>query len=240
MLTCHVLEDHHLEIRPAPLERDWMDATPQRFAYRCLPMNIANGHGWEILCERDFSASWNGTPAKDAITITPPGYATSHFGCGILTFHVPGIFRTDPGVDLYVTGPVNRPKDAIAPLTGVVETDWAPYTFTVNWMFTRAHHTIHFAKGEPICHLFPVDRGSLERMDPAIIPIRQNPELAEQYASWCQSRNDFNSKLEVPGSAAVEQRWQKTYFRGQGPDGSPAAAHDHRSRLHVKAFRSTR
>jgi hypothetical protein len=28
-------------IRPEPVERDWMDASPQRFAYRCLPLNIA-------------------------------------------------------------------------------------------------------------------------------------------------------------------------------------------------------
>jgi Family of unknown function (DUF6065) len=34
------------------MERAWMDATDQRFAYRCLPLNIANAHGWEILRHR--------------------------------------------------------------------------------------------------------------------------------------------------------------------------------------------
>ena len=29
----------------APVERDWMEATNQRFAYRCLPLNIANAYG---------------------------------------------------------------------------------------------------------------------------------------------------------------------------------------------------
>ena len=36
-----------------------------------------------------------------------------------------------------VTGPFNQPKDAIQPLTAIVETDWAPFTFTMNWKFTR-------------------------------------------------------------------------------------------------------
>ncbi|MGK6315772.1 DUF6065 family protein [Neorhizobium sp. DT-125] len=36
---------------------------------------------------------------------------------------MPCLFRTEPGYDLYVTGPINRPKEAIAPLIGVVETD---------------------------------------------------------------------------------------------------------------------
>jgi hypothetical protein len=131
---------------------------------------------------------------------------------------------------------VNRPKDAIAPLTDVVETDWAPYTFTMNWMFTRPHHTVQFVKGKPICHFFPVDRSALERVEPAFTPINKTPELAQQYAGWCQSRNEFNGKLEVPGSSAVRERWQKSYFRGQGADGTLAQVQGHRSRLHVKPF----
>src|SRR5262245_16098556 len=115
-----------MRIRPAPLEREWMDKTRDRYAYRCLPLNIANAHGWEILCPAGFSARWEGHWDKSAIKIrsaqlgtTAP--AVSHFGHGVLTFHVPCVFRTDPGFDLYVTGPINRPKDAIAALTGIIE-----------------------------------------------------------------------------------------------------------------------
>ena len=36
-----------------------------------------------------------------------------------------------------VQGPINRPKDGIAALPGIIETDWSPYSFTMNWMFTR-------------------------------------------------------------------------------------------------------
>ncbi|MEA9787719.1 DUF6065 family protein [Xanthomonas campestris pv. raphani] len=50
-LTAHVLDGHTLDIRPAPHERAWMDATDQRYAYRCLPLAIANAHGWELLCQ---------------------------------------------------------------------------------------------------------------------------------------------------------------------------------------------
>src|SRR5690606_30494589 len=49
-LTAHVLDGHTLDVRPAPRERTWMDATDQRYAYRCLPLDIANAHGWELLC----------------------------------------------------------------------------------------------------------------------------------------------------------------------------------------------
>ena len=73
------------EIRPAPLVREWMDATPEKFAYRCLPLNIANGQGWELLNEHAFTASWNGSAAFDAVRVVadegaPPPGAMSHFG----------------------------------------------------------------------------------------------------------------------------------------------------------------
>jgi Family of unknown function (DUF6065) len=95
--------------------------------------------------------------------------AVSHFGHGILTFHIPCLFRTEPGIDLLVQGPVNRPKDAIAPLSGIVETDWAPYTFTMNWQFTRPGIAVRFEKGEPFCHVWPLQRGALQTVEPEVI-----------------------------------------------------------------------
>jgi len=141
-LTAYIIDGHDVRIRPAPVERQWMDDSDRRFAYRCLPLNIANAHGWELLCTTAFSAIWDGGKSLDSVHVTVGPDATpsaiSHFGSGILTFHVPCLFRTDPGIDLYATGPVNRPKDGIAALSGIIETDWSPYTFTMNWLFTRA------------------------------------------------------------------------------------------------------
>ena len=216
-----------------------MDDTPDRFAYRCLPLNIANAHGWEILCPTGFSALWDGRKTNDAVRIkckagTAP--AVSHFGGGILTFHVPCIFRTDPGVDMFVTGPINRPKDAIAPLTGVVETDWSPYTFTMNWQFTRASQRIHFEEGEPFCHVFPVARQEIESLEPRIARLSDSPQLEAEHKAWSASRLEFNSSLSKPGSEAARKKWQKTYFRGKYPSGQ-AAPQDHRSKLRMAPFK---
>ena len=140
-LICYLHESWQPLIRPAEPTRPWMDATPDAFAYRCLPLNIANAHGWLILNTVPFLAEWNGDPGTDGVSITPtaagPLLASSHFGSGVLTFSVNGLFHTEPGYDLMATGPFNSPKDAIHPLTGIVETDWSPFTFTMNWKFTR-------------------------------------------------------------------------------------------------------
>jgi hypothetical protein len=97
-LTAYVLDGHTIDIRPAPVDRDWMDKIDQRFAYRCLPLSIANAHGWEILCAAGFTAVWDGGRALDALmVITDDGdiaLALSHFGFGVLTFHAHQTSRT--------------------------------------------------------------------------------------------------------------------------------------------------
>lgn len=236
-LIGYVLEGQAVTIRPAPLERPWMDATPNRFAYRCLPLNIANCHGWEVLCPERIVAVWDGGVGADAIQVNGGAnpMALSHFGSGVLTFHVPVLFRTGRGHDIFVTGPVNRPKDGIAPLTGVIETDWAPYTFTMNWLFTRPGHPVVFEPGEPVCHFFPVARGALEAVRPTIQPMQQDGDLLSSYRRWSSERDAFNAGLKRGDPVASKLGWQKAYFRGRMPDGSEGVD-DHRNKLRLKDF----
>jgi hypothetical protein len=240
-LTAYVMDGHSVDIRPAPVERDWMDASKDRFAYRCLPLNIANSYGWELLCPHGFKAGWNGgaDPTSvfvnaDANSVVPP--AMGHFGHGVLTFHIVCLFRTEPGYDLMVQGPINRPKDAIAPLSGVIETDWAPYSFTMNWKFTRPFTTVRFEKGEPFCHFFPVKRGEVESFSPRLRPLRENPELSEAHRQWRENRAGFIEGLQKPGSPEAEEKWQRRYYRGLEPVEDKAVITDHRTRLRPKPF----
>lgn len=230
-------------IRPAPSGRDWMDATPESYAYRCLPLTIANAHGWEILNPRGFTAGWyGGDPVKNlAVTYDgaapSPGHvrAMSHFGSGVLTFELPIMFRTEPGWNLMVMGPVNRPKHGIAPLTGVIETDWSPYTFTMNWMFTAPGATVQFAEGEPIAHIFPVQRDCLEKIEPAFADLHSDPDAYEQYSVWQRSRSGFLDSLSAQEAEAVKEKWQKAYYRGLRPDEKPGPR-DHKTKLRLKGF----
>ena len=61
----------------------------------------------------------------------------SHFSHGIITFHPGYLFRTPEGWSMWAGGAPNHVKDGIQPLAGLVETDWLPFPFTMNWVFTR-------------------------------------------------------------------------------------------------------
>jgi hypothetical protein len=238
-LVCYLHPGWHMDIRPAEATRDWMDRTNESFAYRCLPLNIANAHGWEILCPADFTATWRGgTDMKDVIITGRPGtkpedLPVSIFGQAVLTFHVFGIFRTPPGWNLFVGGSPNAPKEGIFPLSGVIETDWSPYSFTMNWRFLRRNHPISFRKGEPFCFVFPVQRNALEDFRPRFAPMTD--ELMAQFKAWSASRDAFRLEMERHPPATPSEKWQKRYYRGIDMSERQVVA-DHKAKLRLAPF----
>lgn len=235
-LTCYRLRSGAPALVPARAERAWMDATSQRFAYRCLPLSIANSMGWELLCPITFEAEWDGGDGLDAIAISADTmdiqhYAASHFGFGVLTFFPQYLFRTEPGIGMSVRGSPNLPKDGIQALEGLVETDWLDFPFTMNWKFTRPGK-VRFEKNEPFCFLAPVPYRVLESVRPQIVPIEVAHDRQDAVRRHSELRADFNARLNTGDAEAVRQGWQKWYFRGVHPDGKLGNPH-HLSKLRL-------
>ena len=230
-LTCYRIDDAAMDLIPGRSARDWMDETNQRFAYRCIPLSIANASGWEIALPFSFSAVWNGGPSPEDVTIVShvrSGLVCSHFGHGVLTFHTGWLFRTSPGWALWCRGAPNHLYDGIVPLEGVVETDWLPFPFTMNWRFTTPG-AVRFETGEAICFVTLLPHGVLDAVAPRIRMIADEPALHAEHNSWSRSRTDFNARLAANKSGAVQEGWQKTYVRGGAEPGRQASAY-HRSK----------
>jgi len=240
-LICYLHPGWAPLVRPAPATRAWMDDTPESFAYRCLPLNIANAHGWEVLSPCAFDAVWNGEPGPEAVTIRPESGAepsrvpVSLFGQGVVTFHIEGILRTPPGWNLWVGGSPNRAKDGISPLTGVIETDWSPFTFTMNWRFTRPDHRVRFDALEPICFFFPVQRAAIEAFAPRFEGLESDPATMERFVAWSRSRDAFHQRIATEPPRTPSDRWQKHYYRGVDVSGA-ALVEDHRAKLRLRRF----
>lgn len=222
------------EIRSGGLRTDWMDSTRSRFAYRCLPLLMARQSGWELLCPATFSAVWRGGDGAGEIELEgAPETIESHFGEGVLTFRPGWLFTTSPGYNLWVKGPTNHLKHGIAPLEGLVETDWARATFTLNWMFTAPDCKVTFYEGEPIASLVPIARGTLGDCQPIKRTDFPNVEFGEEYKKWSSERRQF--KTDLHNHVLSSKDWQGEYFRGVRPNGQPAPVHQ--TRAHLKEFR---
>ena len=252
-LRCYLPPGVPFHIRAASPRRAWMDATPQQHAYHCLPLTIANSHGWEICCTQPVLARWSGGPTQADLSVKLLGTATrtaaapalSAFGSGILTFRIPVLFRTPPGINLWVLGPINHPRDGAAPLSGIVETDWLiEHSFTMNWKLTRPGLDVLFAAGEPLCHICPIPRGFVESFVPRLLALDPSDELHAIRTQAAERRRTFQRALGAEESATLVspgpdqgRAWERRYFQGTQHDGTPAP--DHQTRLGVQDFPTT-
>jgi hypothetical protein len=231
-------------VEPAPRLRAWMDATAG-WAYRCLPLIVANESGWILRNPVGFTAVWSGEPSPDALSIAfdeevpAPHPVQSHFGHGVLTWGVPYLFRTPPGYNLLARGPANWPRDAVSALEGLVETDWSIATFTMNWKLTRAQTEVRFERGDPFCMIVPQRRGELERFVPEVRELSSEPAVAEEAEHWSRRRHRslvtqflarYSKEFQAEASVA-----ELDYFRGQTSGGR--STREHQKRINLRGFR---
>ena len=240
VVKLHALTEHPPEVRPARAKRQWMDDFVDRHAYRCLPLSIANSFGWEVLCPIPLEIRWNGGMAVEDIEVIglkelPGGVAVDHFcrsnfSRGIITFHLDYVIETEPGWGILATGPFNDPKPTASPLSGVVESDWLPYPFTMNWQLTEPGFT-RFEEGEPFCFFLPVPRRVLPNTELEIHRMADDPELQARHDQFRLARDDFMRRVRAGDQAAIKEAWQRHYFVGRHPDGVLGSEHLNKLRL---------
>jgi hypothetical protein len=238
-----VRDGHDLLIRPARAERAWMDAHLDGHGYRCLPMRIANQHGWEIGSPVAFTAIWNGGAGQDCLAILPDEPSDrirSHFGGGIFSVLLPAVFRLEPGYDLVVQGPPNLPVRGASPLSGIVEADWLVSAVSMHWQMTEPNRAVRFRKGDPLCQVFPVRRAEIEEFAPELRRLSDEPELAAALEDWTALRHDLRQALKDPDAPAARKRWPQQYRRGEDIRGRPAAPDSHRTQLRPRPFADQR
>jgi hypothetical protein len=243
-LECFAIASRPPQIVPGRPDRAWMDGFVARHPYRCLPLTMANTTGWELLCPMAFTAEWNGGKGVADLILRPDRphpdfheFVSSHFSHGVITFHTGYLFRTAPGWDMLAGGPPNFPKDGVYPLSGLVETDWLPFPFTMNWIMTRPGK-VRFEKGDPFCFINITPHRQMETVQPVQRAIVANAGLRDQYEVWMRERTDFNNRLARSDPEAVREAWQRFYFKGEIPPEAPGAAPaDHINKRRLKSVK---
>ncbi|MGZ3337377.1 MAG: DUF6065 family protein [Isosphaeraceae bacterium] len=219
----------------ADLQRDWMDASPNRFAYRCLPLSIVNQTGWWIKNPVGFTATWRGVSLPGTIDFqfdgaadTWSGWINNQFGGGIITWNTPFLFRTRPeGSRLMVCGPVNQFKTYAQPLTALIESDWMSMSFTMNWKIVLPNQPVRFDAGEPLFQAIPLVSNVCSDLEAASVTyqkLTEDPEVYRAYQAWNEGRRSFHVQ-KAKGEVKPDD-WQKDYFHGRDALGqAPATVH---------------
>ena len=128
-------------------------------------------------------------------------------------------------------------KDGLQALSGLVETDWLPFPFTMNWMFTRPGK-VRFDKGEAFCFITLIQDKTLHDIQPVIRHMDADPELRHQYDVWEKHRAEFNKRIFRGEPEAAKEAWQRYYFKGEFPEEITAPAPEgHVNKRRLKAPR---
>ena len=194
-----------------------------QYSYHCKPLVAANSLGWWILNNQELEIEWNGGNKIDDLKIkdyTEGKYynlASSHFGGGILSFNLGFLFKTPPGWGLLVGGPSNIFIDGLAPLEGIVETNWSPFTFTMNYKITRSNWAIRLPKYHPICRIVPIALNLNEKTELNLKSLDEELDLKNKFEDWSKKRNN---SLEYGRRTGNYER-MKNYKNGIDTTGCP-------------------
>jgi hypothetical protein len=216
----------------ADWQRAWMDATPGRYAYRCLPLTIANQTGWWVKNPVGFTAVWRGGREPGNIDFwfdTDPvfwgGWVDNQFGEGIVTWNTPFRFRTRPeGSRLLVCGPANAFKANAHPLTALIESDWMSMSFTMNWKLMDPGRPVRFDAGEPLFQVIPLLGNPCADLEASAVTyrrLRDDPEMTRAYEGWHDARHRFHEQM-ARGEVRPDS-WQQDYFHGRDTTGAGVA-----------------
>lgn len=198
------------DVVPLKVKRDWMSDSKDNFAYKCVPLNIANQYGWAVLSPVDFTVTWNsGTEVKDIVVdVQEERYKQrfiSHFGESVLTIVLDFIVKTPENYSIYVRGIPNQQKVGITSLDAIVETDWLPFTFTYNFRL-NSPGVYTFKKGEPLFCFFPIERATVENFDLVESHIEEDEPFYDDLRNFIEHSEDRDF-----GSS------NRLYFKGKTP-----------------------
>ena len=232
-ITAYIVNDTSnklLTIEPAGKTRNWMDASSGKYAYNCLPLVIANQLGWVVKAAPSFSVIWDGRNEKDAIKFhfheqepEMSQFVVSHFGQGIISFRLPWVFRTDPGIGLIVRGPSNQWLPGAHGLDGFVETWGLESTFTMNWKITIPDFTVHFPSHFPFCQILPYEIATINNYACSRKHISENEELDLKYSKWLSRRKE--TLKNVFSGTKTTNYYEKNYIKGQDVEGEKVEGH---------------
>lgn len=220
------ITDHSVfEIVPLKVKRDWMSESAKNFAYKCLPLNIANQYGWAVLSPADFTIVWWGGKQPPDIDISvsdlvAENHILSYFGESVFTIHPDFIVRTPENYSLYVRGIPNEARPGVRPLDAIVETDWLDFTFTYNFMLIEPG-IYEFKKGDPLFAFFPIERNTVENFSLVEQMIYEDEKLHKNFQEYVKHSEERKAS----------RKQERLYFKGMGPDGTKYNIKNHITKL---------
>lgn len=195
ILNAYKKGPHAFNIAPLSVQRDWMDATSDKHAYRCFPVTLANTIGWTVSAKEDISFIWDGTTSEDgshvkilkgeSISYTGRGQGTVSFLTGL-------VFRSEKDISLMVLPLPNYFITDFVPLSSVISTSFYPHDFPLAIKALKENKEIEIKAGQPIATILPISLSKLKEESIVIEDFVPAPDYYEKTKSYGDAAQELN------------------------------------------------
>ncbi len=182
-------------IEPLSIKRDWMENTPDKHAYHCFPVTMANSIGWTLSCPVDLKFIWNGitdTTPDTVKILSGEQYGYTGRGQGTVSLMTGLIFKSKQDVSLLTINCLNYFYEDFEVMASLISTSFYPNELPLAIKAKTANKEIIIKAGTPIATIIPI---SLTKLKDEFIEIENfihNPEYAQKQKSYGDAAQEIN------------------------------------------------
>ena len=197
IIKAYVTTPDAMVIEPLTVTRDFMDATPDKHAYHCFPVTLANTLGWAISAKKDIRFIWDGIndTSGDHIKILE-GEDLVYTGRGqsTVSFNTNIILRTAQNISVIAMNVPNYFHEDFDVMNSVISTSFYPHPLPLAIRARTPNKEVVIKAGTPIAAILPISLGALKDAYIEVSKHVADPEDAAKFKSYGDAAQELTSK----------------------------------------------
>lgn len=174
------------QIKQLSVKRNWMDETPNKHAYQCMPVSLANTLGWGISFPTDISFIWDGicdTTDSHVKILSGEEYCSTGRGNATISFNTYLTLKTDESITTLIMPVPNEFNENAQCFTNLISTSFYKPMLPIAWRIIKPNVEITIPAGTPVATIIPISLKDLQNFNVVIskenIPKEYNIEIME-------------------------------------------------------------
>lgn len=228
MINFEVYKDNGpvANIEPLSAKRDWMEATFDKHAYRCLPVTLTNQLGWAISFPEDITFMWDGqisTSGEHVKVLAGEKYVQTGRGQATVSFETGLVFRTPENYSLLTYNVPNMFMEGVSPYTTIISSSFFEGPLPVAWKVTKPFVPITIKAGQPVAAVFPI---SLTEIQGSVLTVKDIKDLVRVKREIAL---DLDEAVKSAADAAANGGWTDYYRNAIDYMGNKLGKHEAKS-----------
>lgn len=206
-------------VDPLPVTRQWMDETPDKHAYHCFPVTLANTLGWSLSAPKNITFIWDGindTTDQHIKFLEGEEFVWAGRGQSTVSFNTNLVMRTGQNISIMTMNAPNYFHEDFDVMNSVMSTSFYPHPLPLAIKVRTPNKKITIKAGTPIAAIIPISLTALKDSYVEIDDYTSTPEEQEGYKLY----GDAASKLTAIG------QWTDWYRNAVNEKGESVGEHE--------------